>query len=263
MHVPVAPERAGEVLLGRRAIIGGLLWLAAAALAIVWLGRCTDLDLVLADRAFDRGAGVFPWRHAWLAETFSHKILKLALTAAGVLAIAVAVAELVRPSARAGHRLRLQLVALAAILVPLATSTLKRESIAHCPWDLERYGGTQPYVRLFESLPHGALAGHCLPGGHASTALWLLALGVFWLPHAPRKALAVSATAAMFGFAIGWIQQLRGAHFLTHTLWSVWVAAFIVLVLGAALQGREARRRPAPLAPERIGAQAEPGEASA
>jgi membrane-associated PAP2 superfamily phosphatase len=226
------------LLLGRRAMLRIALCLLVSALAIFWLGRYTDIDLILADRAFDQQAGTFPWRHAWLAEGFSHGVLKLVLTGAGVVAVVTAAVDLVRPRTSFGRRLRLQVVALSAILVPLVISLLKRHSIAHCPWDLERYGGTQPYLRLFDALPHGASAGHCLPGGHASTALWLLSLGVFWLPHAPRKALAVAIAAASFGFAVGWGQQLRGAHFLTHTLWSVWIATALVLVLVAGQQWR-------------------------
>jgi membrane-associated PAP2 superfamily phosphatase len=244
MRVPVAREAAVRpdahtaLLLGQRATVRILLWLLLAALAIFWLGRFTDVDLMLADRVFDQAAHGFPWRNAWLADTFSHGILKMFLTGAAVLTIIAAVVDLVRPRASFGLRLRLQIVALSAILVPLATSMLKKASDSHCPWDLQRYGGNQPYVRLFEALPHGALPGHCLPGGHASTALWLLALAVFWLPHAPRKALAVAVAAAAFGFALGWLQQLRGAHFLTHTLWSVWVATAVVLVVIAVQQWR-------------------------
>lgn len=65
-------------------------------------------------------------------------------------------------------------------------------------------------------------------GGHASSALWLLGLAVFWLPRRPRMAAAVGGAMLLFGLAVGWMQQLRGAHFLTHTLWSMWVAVFIV-----------------------------------
>jgi membrane-associated PAP2 superfamily phosphatase len=37
---------------------------------------------------------------------------------------------------------------------------------------------------------------------------------------------------------VGYLQQLRGAHFMTHTLWSIWIACTIVVALIAALQGR-------------------------
>jgi membrane-associated PAP2 superfamily phosphatase len=240
---PAGGARPG--LLARRAIARIVLGLVVAAGLIIWLGRFTDIDLILADAVFDRGANVFPWREAWLADTFTHRILKVVLTVAAASVVLAAVADLIRPRARFTHafRLRLRLVALAALAVPLVISTLKQQSDAHCPWDLARYGGTEPYVRLFQALPHGVLPGHCLPGGHAATALWLLALAVFWLPHAPRKALAVAGAALVFGAAVGWMQQLRGAHFLTHTLWSMWLAVAVVLALVIVLQGWAQRHR--------------------
>ena len=224
----------------RRIAVG----LAACALLIYWLGTCTDVDLRLADAMFDRLHGVFPWRHAWLADTFNHRILKTVLTVAAASVIAAAIADATWPRARLGPagRLRLRIVALAAVLVPLATSLLKGQSIAHCPWDLARYGGAEPYVRIFEALPLGASAGHCLPAGHASSALWLVSLAVLWLPGAPRKAMLAALLSLAAGFAVGWMQQLRGAHFLTHTLWSMWIACAIVfgLVLLAQRRGRQA-----------------------
>lgn len=212
----------------------------AAAPVIFWIGRCTDLDLALADAVFDAASGVFPWRHAWLAETFGHVILKWLLMLLALGFIGRALADLAWPrAAMSGQaRLRLRIVALSALLVPLAISMLKRFSTSHCPWDLLRYGGDQPYVRLFEALPAGAVAGQCLPAGHASSALWLVSLAVYWLPARPRMAGAVAVLALAFGAAVGYLQQLRGAHFMTHTLWSIWIACAIVLFLAAAPRAR-------------------------
>ena len=211
--------------------------LAVAALVIFWIGRCTDLDLALADAVFDAASGVFPWRHAWLAETFSHVILKWLLMLLALGFIGRALADLAWPRAAMSEqtRLRLRIVALSALLVPLAIGVLKQFSTSHCPWDLLRYGGDQPYVRLFAALSAGAVAGQCLPAGHASSALWLLSLAVYWLPARPRMASAAATLALAFGAAVGYLQQLRGAHFMTHTLWSMWIASAIVLFLVAAL----------------------------
>lgn len=65
---------AAPVLIGARQA-----WRIAAALIVsagfvFWLGRCTDIDLMLADALYDPGLHAFPWRHAWLTETFSHVI---------------------------------------------------------------------------------------------------------------------------------------------------------------------------------------------
>ncbi|HZW13228.1 MAG TPA: phosphatase PAP2 family protein, partial [Noviherbaspirillum sp.] len=107
----------------------------------------------------------------------------------------------------------------------------KAGSIHHCPWSLSRYGGFAPYLRIFDNLPIGASAGHCFPAGHASSALWLPSIATFWLPEQPRKARVAFAATLLPGFALGLAQQARGAHFLTHTLWSVWIAVLVVVVL--------------------------------
>lgn len=214
--------------------------LAAAALLILWLGHSTDLDLRLADAAFDARLGTFPWKHAWLTETFNHVILKWLLTlfAAGFIGLAARDALRPRLALDAVGRLQLRIVALAAILVPAVTSTLKQLSWSHCPWDLLRYGGDQPYVRLFGAFPAHSFPGQCLPAGHASSALWLVALVVFWLPARPSAARRAGLLAIAFGGAVAYLQQLRGAHFMTHTLWSIWIACAIVLALIAVLQAK-------------------------
>lgn len=235
-----------QPILSLRAIHLIAVALACSSLAILWLGWHTDIDLGLADAAFDSARKEFPWRDAWLADNFNHRILKSAFTALGGGIIALALADLLRRirSIDAFTRLRLRIVAMSAALVPLTTSVLKQASNAHCPWDLARYGGMQPYVRLFEALPSGAIAGHCLPGGHASTSLWLIAFAVCWLPRDPRKAAGVAAAGVALGFAMGWVQQLRGAHFLTHTLWSVWVAVLVVSVTTVLVEAAERRYTP-------------------
>lgn len=234
-------------LLSGQAATWTIALLCACAPLIYWLGACTGVDLLLADAVFDHARGVFPWRHAWLAETFNHRILKGALTAAAVALIGAALVDAVRPlrRLRMAGRLRLRVIALSAACVPLAIGLLKQHSSAHCPWDLARYAGDAPYLRIFEALPPGVLPGHCLPAGHASSALWLVALAVLWLPASPRKALLAAGGALAFGLGVGWLQQLRGAHFLTHTLWSMWIACAVVLALVLLVQGR-ARRRPLP-----------------
>ncbi len=212
--------------------------LIMGALAIFWLGRYSDIDLALADMLYDASNHSFPWQHAWLTETFSHVILKWLLMLMALGFVGYALSDAVRPVTRldALNRLRLRVVALSAVLVPLVISLLKQASSSHCPWDLARYGGEQPYVRIFEALPLDAVPGHCLPAGHASSALWLLSLAVYWLPARRRAAQLAAAMGIIFGAMVGFLQQMRGAHFLTHTLWSIWIACAIVSVTILALQ---------------------------
>lgn len=234
----VREVRAATTLLSARALrrLAGLL--AVSALTILWIGRYTDLDLVLADAVFDAQRRVFPWRDAWLTVTFNHVMLKQFLTVLAVGVVGYALVDAWRPRAALGalRRLQLRVVALSAVLVPVVTSALKHLSASHCPWDLLRYGGEQPYVRLFGAFPADTLPGQCLPAGHASSALWLVALAVCWLPARPSRARAAALLAIGAGATVGYLQQLRGAHFMTHTLWSIWIACTIVVALIATLQ---------------------------
>ncbi len=209
-----------------------LVILALLAALLVALATCTDIDLLMADAMFDRRTTSFPWRHAWLAEQFSHEWLKRALVGLAVTIVMLALWDARRPLIwPALRRLQLRIVAASAVLVPLIVSCLKQVSSSHCPWDIERYGGTAPYVRLLDALPAGIAPGHCMPGGHASSALWLVAFSVVFLPYHPRRATVAFVVLLAAGVAVGWLQQLRGAHFLTHTLWSAWIACSVLLML--------------------------------
>lgn len=205
--------------------------LLLAALAILWLGEFTDLDMLLARAAWDPVLGDFPWRHAWLAETVGHHLLRNLCVAAGAGVIGAVLYDLRFAAFSAWMRLRMRVLALCAILVPLSVSVAKHSSALSCPWDLKAFNGTQPYFRLLDAVPHGAVAGHCWPGGHASGFLWMLGIVVFWLPHRPRRAAVVAAMVLAAGLGVGWIQQLRGAHFLSHTLWSMWIASALAAFL--------------------------------
>lgn len=210
-----------------------MLILLLPPIVLLLLDRYTNFDLMLADAMFDSSVGNFPWRNNWLADTFAHRWLKLALVLLGVLVVGTAIFDAVRPIDKWGHafRIRVRLLAVSAALIPLVIGTAKRFSAIHCPWDIERYGGLAPYIKLLDSMPLNIAPGHCFPAGHISSALWLLAITLFWLPHHPRTAGVVGFLVLAFGFALGWLQQLRGAHFLSHTLWSMWIACCLVALL--------------------------------
>lgn len=223
----------------------GFLALTLSALLIVAIGRFTNIDLVIEDYYYSPLLKTFIWKNSWFAKQLMHVYVKNIIMIVGVVCISFVVIDAIRAFKfiDAWMRTRLRFVAIAAILIPSLISGLKQMSVMHCPWDEQRYGGTSPYFRLFDVIPPHMEAGHCFPAGHASTGLWLAAFCVFWLPYRPRIALTVFLSGLGVGFALGWVQQMRGAHFLTHTLWSVWIASaiiFIMLRLSKPLQQKSA-----------------------
>lgn len=208
------------------------LWIACA-LGILWLANATSLDLVLADQYYDFVHHGFMLKHAFLYETVLHLYAKHALTVLwiGLLLLACLPAGLFKGRISAATRYKLRWVVLIAAINAIAVSSLKHQMPHACPWDVTRYGGSVPWVPTFSAHP-AVEAGHCFPAGHATSGLWLAALGLLWLPQAPRKALLVTLAGLAVGFGLGWAQQIRGAHFLSHTLSSVWLmCGWLLLVI--------------------------------
>lgn len=190
-------------------------WLLAGLLALVaweWSGG----DMALA-RWYGDSSG-FAWRDAWLTSTLLHNGGRW-LAWAGMAGLVWAAAR-VGPG---GPPRRERLYWLGATVAGLVlVPTLKRFTSTSCPWDLQPFGGAVPYV------PHWALQlvdggpGHCFPSGHAVAAFAFFSVYFLWRSHRPRLARAALAAVWLLGAVFGWAQMARGAHFLSHTLWSAW-----------------------------------------
>lgn len=210
-----------------------LIVLLVTAVLILVIGQYTDLDLILADLYFDTEQELFPWDKTWFARDFMHGYLKNVIIWLGYLLLGTVLLDAIRPFARLDRitRVKLRIITLAAILAPALIRTLKGASNLHCPWGIKRYGGSHSFLRLLDAVPEGWSAGHCFPAGHASVSMWFCVLAVIWLPHAPRRATAAFAGGLMVGMGMGWVQQMRGQHFLTHTLWTAWLSSAVVIIL--------------------------------
>lgn len=197
----------------------------------IFIGQFTNIDLALEDYYFDAVNHQFPWKSSWFANDLMHGYVKYVIIDIGRLLILVVILDLIYPwrIISSWLRVRLRFVAAASFIVTSSVALIKHYSSMHCPWGVDRYGGVAPFIRLFDVTPNTVSAGHCFPAGHATVGLWLAALCVFWLPHKPKTAFAVFMAGLSVGFALGWVQQMRGAHFLTHTLWSTWFAALVVV----------------------------------
>lgn len=207
--------------------------LLVSALLILALGQFTHLDLNIADYYFNTATQQFPWKDTWFANNFMHQHVKYVIKHIGRLLLAIVLIDLIYPLKmfEQGLRVRLRFIVIAFITISSTVGLFKHYSVLHCPWDIARYGGYAPFIRLLDIVPSGTKAGQCFPAGHATVGLWLAALCVFWLPHKPSKAFVVFMLGLSVGFVLGWVQQMRGAHFLFHTLWSTWIAAFVIVAM--------------------------------
>lgn len=123
---------------------------------------------------------------------------------------------------RLTRRGRLQWLASTAVSLAFV-SALKYASPSSCPWDLAEFGGVAHYVSHWHWGGSDGGPGRCFPAGHASAAFAFLG-GYFVLRRvsAARAAQCLAIVLAA-GTTLGLAQQLRGAHFMSHTLWTAWI----------------------------------------
>lgn len=131
---------------------------------------------------------------------------------------------------------------LVSILASLAVvAILKRSSATSCPWDLSIFGGVAEYVSHWRWGVQDGGAGHCFPAGHAAAGFAFVG-GYFALARdTPRAARWWLATAITIGLLLGIGQQMRGAHYMSHTLWTGWLCWTAALAIDMGMAGRRSQ----------------------
>jgi membrane-associated PAP2 superfamily phosphatase len=124
---------------------------------------------------------------------------------------------------------------LAVVLTVGITGFLKTITNVDCPWDLTVFGGRYPYVPLFGDRPDELRPGRCFPAAHAGSGYALMALYFVFRDRSRRLAYLGLSAGLLVGLVFGLAQQSRGAHFVSHDVWSAMLAWFIALTVYALL----------------------------
>ena len=227
-----------------------LLGWTVGSLLLLLAWDASGLDLAMA-RWFGTASG-FPLESHWLWRGLLHDdmhwppwLLELALLAA-----------VFRPfgtlkQLALARRLQLALGTLVALLV---ISILKLHSHTSCPWDLREFGGVATHVSHWAWGMLDGGTGGCFPAGHASAGFAFLGGFFVFRQVLPRTAARWLAGALVVGLIFGLAQQVRGAHYMSHTLWTAWLCWSTAAVLDAVVSGwtrfvqsrRNRLRAPAP-----------------
>jgi membrane-associated PAP2 superfamily phosphatase len=200
----------------------------AGCLLLVLAWDALGLDLAVARWWGD--ADGFAARHSFWAETLLHEGGRWATGL--YLALLAADAFRPSPSQRPGpSRLQRRWALLAVVLVLLLVPLIKRVSLTSCPWSLAEFGSVAQWVPHWRlGVPDGGPGG-CFPSGHAvgsflcfTVLLWL------WAPWRQQRPLvwALLCAGILLGSLVASIGQwARGAHFVSHSLWSAWLCALL------------------------------------
>lgn len=194
-------------------------------------------DTAVTDRFFDFSRKKFPLRTSWFFEEFAHDGIKWGIVAFGLSIGALWLASW-RFATLSPRRRAFGYLFLCLLLAPLVVGGIKAASKQHCPWDVDRYGGLAPYVRLLEPAIPGLDRGACWPSGHASGPFAFYALYFLWRGRSPRLAWLAFSLVTLLGLAIGFGRVVQGAHFVSHMFWSAIFCWYVCLLLYAAFRAR-------------------------
>lgn len=195
-----------------------LFWtLGALACVVAWDAAGQDLAFA---QVFGSSNG-FPMRDQWFFMQVLHEgARRLGWLLVLLLALSVWWPRGFLRKLDVSERLQMAVSALLSLAVVSITKNLSATS---CPWDLAQFGGVARHVSHWALGVLDGGSGRCFPAGHASAGFAFLG-GYFALRHkAPTAARWWLAGALLAGFVLGAAQQVRGAHFMSHTLWTGWL----------------------------------------
>ena len=205
-------------------------WTLAFALFMMLIYPTFDLDFHLSNLFFDAQQQRFTLRGHPILNVWLHTGIKWVMVCVALVSLALAISAhwLVKLKP---YQSALFWVFIGLVLSTSAVAILKHDSMHACPWDLTIYGGDSPFFDLFKNPPAGTKSGGCFPAGHPSGGFALIAFYFAFRRYRARFAGAMLWLGILMGLAMGLVQIIRGAHFLSHVLWSGWVVWLTLLLL--------------------------------
>ncbi|MBA3582265.1 MAG: phosphatase PAP2 family protein [Gammaproteobacteria bacterium] len=184
-----------------------------------------EIDFALADALFQWQDQEWNLRGAHWFKTIFHDGGRYLSLSIGLLVlllwIAGAVVAVLKP-----YRRGFIYLLIAGLLSSAYIGLLKKFNPAYCPWDLLRYGGQHEYISPFAWSQWGGVMGHCFPAAHASAGYAWIGIYFFCLVYASRYRWHGLVSALLLGTILGFSQQLRGAHFISHDVWTLMICWF-------------------------------------
>jgi membrane-associated PAP2 superfamily phosphatase len=201
--------------------------LALFVVAAVLL-EATRIDVWLADALYRWEGGAWSLRRDPIVRGVFHGDAKRLIGILyGTLIVTCALSFFV--ARLTAYRSGLVYLVTAIAISTLTVALLKDVTHVNCPWSVDRYGGTAPYLSTWRELLLHAPSGRCFPSGHAGSGFALVATYFICRCRAPRLRWYALGAALALGLAFGIAQQLRGAHYLSHDVWALAICWFVAV----------------------------------
>ena len=179
----------------------------------------TPISLWISERFAD-GVNGFPWRDQWLTSTVFHSYANKVTALIAIALILFNLKQWIRPTVSRRLIGSGRYLMCVWMLSALTISELKAITTLPCPWDLQMFGGTREYLSLLHTFSSAYPAGSCFPSGHSSGGWGMIGLGFVALLYG-RSMFKGFLPAIVIGVIYGSTQIVRGAHLVSHELFTV------------------------------------------
>ena len=207
-----------------------MLTLPLALILAAVVMQYSGFDLWWVSHFYDRQRRLWPYRNSFFFSTIIHTGGQWFDRAVIAAWIAVFISACLQPSLRRHRKLLLYFLA-ATATGPIVVSIWKNISHLSTPWDLTIFHGKYPYSRLFDTVPPYVPVGHAFPAGHASGGYCFMSLFFVFNRLRPAWRRYGLWAGLLLGLVYGLGQQVRGAHFPSHDLFTLaicWYASMLM-----------------------------------
>ncbi|MEN0036560.1 MAG: phosphatase PAP2 family protein [Cellvibrio sp.] len=199
-----------------------------------------DVDRGLADYFYGIQGNSWAWKDHWITETFFHRGGRnISLFLLLLLLVFLVASHFI--STLQSLKKPLFYLFLATAGSSLLISCLKALLAVSCPWEFYRYGGDLPYLGVVDQLFQRNGSG-CFPAGQASAGYAWISCYFFGVYCCSKWRWLGLVLPLIAGSVLGLAQQIRGAHFISHDLWSAAICWFFSLTLFFCFFGAPAKQ---------------------
>lgn len=208
----------------------------AVFVPLALLFESSSLDLWLATALYEWEGNAWSLRDNWLTYAIMHDGGNALIYAFSMLVLFLAIGSRWITALYPWKKSFFYLFTCMAV-IPTVIVLLKHFSGVPCPWVLQDFGASRMYQHNLAYPLGSGLGGHCFPSGHASAGFALLSLYFAAYPQAHKKPWLFLLPGMVLGTSFGLAQQLRGAHFLSHDLWSAFLCWMLALLVFGLVEG--------------------------
>jgi len=189
-------------------------------IVISTLLELTNIDITVSKLFYNTETAQFGYKEHWLTSDVLHDGGKYFSTLILLTIIVMFIGSFKLEKLKKYKKGFIYLIA-SMLTGSLVVYILKLLTHVHCPWDLAIFGGDTPYIRTFSQSPANMSPGRCFPAAHASAGYAFLSFYFFSLVYMYKYRFIALGLGLVAGALYGGAQQLRGAHFLSHDLWTL------------------------------------------